>query len=194
MKREKEIRKKLNLKPMLVIPVIALIMIALSSCGEKVKSTESAKEEIASSQPQPQPQSETGNKVVAGQPVPAGEVPPPPPPPPFTIENGDTTWTEVDEMPIYQGGDKALLNFVKENIYYPENAKAKGIQGKVIVSFTVTEKGGVTNVTIVNKVSPEIDTEALRVVNSLPDFAKPGIKNGKSVRVHFMLPITFTLK
>lgn len=99
----------------------------------------------------------------------------------------------VEEMPMFPGGEPALLAFIAEHTQYPEVAKENNIQGKVIVRFCVTPKGGVDKVSILKGVDPELDKEAIRVVNTLPTF-KPGKQGGKPVPVWFMVPINFTLK
>jgi protein TonB len=99
----------------------------------------------------------------------------------------------VEEMPMFPGGDGELLTYIGKNTVYPEVAKENNIQGKVIVRFCVTSKGGVSQVSILKGVDPELDKEAIRVVNTLPAF-KPGKQGGKPVPVWYMVPITFTLK
>jgi TonB family protein len=115
------------------------------------------------------------------------------PPKPPTMAGGDTTWTQVDEMPVFHGGDTALLKYISENTTYPENAKVNNIQGRVILRFCVTSKGNVTEVTILKGVDPDLDAEAIRVVKTIPAF-EPGKQAGKPVAVWYMVPITFTLK
>jgi TonB family protein len=99
----------------------------------------------------------------------------------------------VEEMPMFPGGDEALLKYIGSNTSYPENAKKRNIQGKVIVRFCIKPDGGVTYASVLKGVSTELDAEALRVVNSLPSF-KPGMQSGKAVPVWYMVPISFTLK
>lgn len=99
----------------------------------------------------------------------------------------------VEEMPMFPGGDTELLKYIGTHTNYPEVAKENNIQGRVIVRFCVTAKGGVSQVSILKGVDPELDAEAIRVVNTLPAF-KPGKQGGKPVPVWYMVPITFTLK
>ena len=99
----------------------------------------------------------------------------------------------VEEMPMFPGGDVELLKFIAEHTQYPDVAKENNIQGRVIVRFCVTSKGAVNQVSVLKGVDPELDAEAVRVVNSLPTF-KPGKQGGKPVPVWYMVPITFTLK
>ena len=104
-----------------------------------------------------------------------------------------TPFVVVEEMPMFPGGDSELLKFIAEHTNYPEIAKENNIQGRVIIRFCVTSKGGVSQVSILKGVDPELDAEEIRVVNTLPVF-KPGKQGGKPVPVWYMVPITFTLK
>jgi protein TonB len=104
-----------------------------------------------------------------------------------------TPFVVVEEMPSFPGGDGELLKYLAANTNYPEVAKENNIQGRVIVRFCVTSKGGVNQVSILKGVDPELDAEAIRVVNTLPTF-KPGKQGGKPVPVWYMVPIIFTLK
>jgi periplasmic protein TonB len=99
----------------------------------------------------------------------------------------------VEEMPAFPGGEKALLDYIAANTIYPEVAKENNVQGKVVVGFCVTSKGGVDRVSVLKGVDPELDKEAIRVVKSLPAF-KPGKQGGKPVPVWFSVPIKFELK
>jgi TonB family protein len=122
--------------------------------------------------------------------------PPPPPPPPsekIITDKDYSPFVVVEEMPMFPGGDAELLKFIAQNTVYPENAKLNNVQGKVIVRFCVTETGNVALATVLKGVDPELDQEALRVVNILPAF-KPGKQGGKDVPVWYMVPISFTLR
>jgi protein TonB len=119
-----------------------------------------------------------------------GELPPPPQTP---EEEEYDPFVVVEEMPMFPGGDQALLNFIGEKTIYPESAKNQNIQGKVIIRFCVSPKGKVVMASVIKSVSPELDKEALRVVNTLPAFI-PGRQSGKDVPVWFMVPIAFTLR
>lgn len=105
----------------------------------------------------------------------------------------DIPFVQVDEMPVYQGGDAEILKFIGENTVYPEAAKKNGITGKVIVRFIVEKDCSVSEPTILQSVNPELDAESLRVVKTLK-FEKPAKNAGVAVRCFYMLPITFSLK
>ena len=142
--------------------------------------------------------STTGNKEVV--PLPPSPPPPPPPPPPpasdkkfaVGIKEGNAYQT-VDEMPIFPGGDEALLEYLFKNTRYPKEAKEKGIQGQVIARFIVKEDGTVSEVSILKSANPVFNDESIRVIGTLPKFT-PGKLKGKAVPVWFVIPITFALK
>ena len=99
----------------------------------------------------------------------------------------------VEEMPTFPGGETELMKFIYANIQYPEIAKENNIQGRVILRFCVTYKGGVDQVTVLKGVDPALDNEAMRVIKMLPAW-KPGKQGGKPVNVWYSVPVTFQLK
>jgi TonB family protein len=104
----------------------------------------------------------------------------------------DGAYQKVDVMPVFPGGDAGLLKLISDSTRYPKDAKEKGIQGKVIVRFMVKKDGTVSEVSVLQGVSPSLDTESIRVVKTLPKFT-PGELNGKKVPVWYVIPITFKL-
>ena len=107
-------------------------------------------------------------------------------------ETESTSYFEsADEMPEFSGGMSGLMQFITDNVTYPEKAKEANITGKVYVQF-VEKSGSVTNVEVVRGVDKNLDAEAVRVIKSLPKY-KPGKQRGKAVRVMFTVPINFTL-
>jgi len=110
---------------------------------------------------------------------------------PPVVKEGEP-FVVVEEMPLYPGGDSALLAFIAKNTKYPEAAKSKGIEGRVILRFCVTETGSIDLVTVLKGVDPSLDAEAIRVVKILPKFS-PGKQGGKAVPVWYSVPITFAL-
>lgn len=98
----------------------------------------------------------------------------------------------VEQMPSYPGGDGELRKYLAEQIKYPDVARDNGIQGRVFVQFVVNTKGKITNAIVVRGIDPSCDKEALRVVNTMPNWT-PGRQNGIPVRVQFTIPINFVL-
>ena len=104
----------------------------------------------------------------------------------------DSIYQIVDQMPEFPGGTEALLKFVANNVKYPEKAKDEEISGRVFISFVIEKDGSVSNVEVKRGIGGGCDEEAVRVIKSLPNW-KPGIKDGKPVRVSYMMPINFKL-
>lgn len=88
---------------------------------------------------------------------------------------------------------KAIMNFVSENVVYPNLAIEKNIQGKVFVSFIIDEDGSAKDPTLLRGVDPLLDAEALRVIKEMPKFYKAGFQKGKPVKVKYIIPIVFKL-
>ena len=99
----------------------------------------------------------------------------------------------VEQMPEYPGGMQALLNYLMENVKYPEDAEKQKIEGRVIAVFVVETDGSISNVEVVKPVFPSLDAEAVRVLSAMPKWT-PGKQSGKAVRVKYTVPINFQLK
>lgn len=99
----------------------------------------------------------------------------------------------VEQMPEYPGGMQALLNYLMENVKYPEDAEKQKIEGRVIAVFVVETDGSISNVEVVKPVFPSLDAEAVRVLSGMPKWT-PGKQSGKVVRVKYTVPINFQLK
>jgi TonB family protein len=182
-----------SIKIVVVMPLIAIVLLSISAFREipnsfikqlipeisAKNSTIQSAEELLPPPPPPPPSESNGNKPVSTEELTKG-----PDYEPFVI---------VEEMPMFPGGDAELLKYIAENTRYPENSKNHNIQGKVIIRFCIKPDGGVSKASVLKGVSPELDAEALRVVNSLPTFS-PGKQGGKAVPVWYMVPINFTLK
>lgn len=112
---------------------------------------------------------------------------------PFSVINGDTTWTLADRMPVYKGGERALIAYVGRSIVYPEEAKKAGTQGRVLARFRVGTDGRISMVSILKGVDPQLDAETVRVINSL-SFEKPGYRGSRPVPVWYVLPVQYSLK
>ena len=96
----------------------------------------------------------------------------------------------VEQMPSFPGGQKALLEYLAANVRYPDDCGEICFQGRVVVSFVVERDGSITEAKVVKSVYPSLDEEALRVVNGMPKWS-PGKLNGETVRIKYVIPITF---
>ena len=94
----------------------------------------------------------------------------------------------VEVMPQFPGGNLAMMQWISENIRYPEDAPCS--MGRVVVSFVVGKDGSISDAQVVRSVGKEHDAEALRVVKAMPKW-KPGFQEGKPVPVRYQLPVAF---
>jgi protein TonB len=101
---------------------------------------------------------------------------------------------EVDAGPEFEGGLKALLQFVSSHLRYPAFAADEGKEGTVYVRFVVDEKGRVGDLKLQNNLGYGLDDEARRVVSMIPDFKSPAKVKGRAVKVYYQLPIKFKLR
>lgn len=133
-----------------------------------------------------------GNDEVGGAVLKAKEDIAAPEPPKHVVEE-TKIFTVVEQMPMYPGGDGALMGYLRDNIKYPTVAAENGVQGRVVVGFVVERDGSITDVKILRGVDPSLDREAMRVVKSMPRW-NPGKQNGSAVRVKYQVPVSFRLQ
>ena len=136
---------------------------------------------------------------------------------PEVEQDPDTAvFSVVEKMPEFPGGMQALMTFLASNVKYPAIAQEAGVQGRVLVKFTISKTGKVKDARVIRGIpaisAPEpvlesekemyekkaeaayqINTEALRVVESMPDWI-PGQQKGQAVNVSYTLPINFKLQ
>lgn len=109
--------------------------------------------------------------------------------------DGATTMMQqenVEQNPEFPGGQEALMKYLSTNMKYPAKAQENGIEGRVLVKFVVNTDGTISDAAIQKSVDPDLDAEALRVVNAMPKW-NPGKKDGEVVRTSFTMPIVFRL-
>ena len=98
-----------------------------------------------------------------------------------------------EQMPIFEGGDAALLKYLRENLKYPDKTKDRGVQGRLVIGFIVEKDGSLTDVKVLRPVDIDLDAEVLRLVKGMPKWI-PGRHNGQRVRVRYLLPIHICLQ
>lgn len=112
--------------------------------------------------------------------------------------------TSVDIPPLFEGCDDPLISeeqrqacsvpkiqaFINQNIVYPDSARARNIEGVVVVRFSVTNEGKISDLELVRTIGGGCGQEAMRVVRMMPDF-RPALRNGVAVATKMTLPIRF---
>ena len=99
-----------------------------------------------------------------------------------------------DTFPLFKGEDPhgAFSEWVNGKLRYPEDAMNQGIQGAVLVGFTINEDGRLASMQILESPCPSLGMEALRVLAKSPKWT-PGTIAGKPVKVRYTFPINFYL-
>ncbi|MBR7157471.1 MAG: TonB family protein [Bacteroidales bacterium] len=104
----------------------------------------------------------------------------------------------IAQKPKFKKSDTQMQEFthyVFSQLKYPKRCIAEGIQGRVMLSFTITKEGDVTGVRILRGLDSELDAEAVRVVSSSPRWETPGLdKSGRAVSTSVVFPVIFQLK
>lgn len=152
-----------------VLPAFALLVAGNISCSQDASQTEDAKEEVVA------PVSPEAKEA------------------PADSTAKEEVFMVAEQMPEFPGGMKELLKFLQDNLKYPENAMKNNVQGRVIVQFVVEKDGTLTEFKVARSVDPDLDAEALRVLQTMPKW-KPGMQKGQVVRVKFTVPVSFKLQ
>jgi protein TonB len=107
-------------------------------------------------------------------------------------ENPNQIFTAVEQVPTFPGGDAGFNKYLSKNIRYPAIARENNVQGRVIVQFVVEKDGSLTDIKVVRGIGSGCDEEAVRALKASPRW-KPGIQNGRPVRVQYSVPVSFAL-
>lgn len=85
-----------------------------------------------------------------------------------------------------------LMQYLSQNITYPQEAINKGIQGKVYAEFTIGIDGTISDIKIHRGIGGGCDEETIRVIKSMPKW-NPAEQKGKRIKVKHALPVQFYL-
>ena len=104
----------------------------------------------------------------------------------------DGIFDEPETKAEFPGGDMAMYKWIADNLKYPEECRAKSIQGRVTIQFVVNKDGSISEIKTLRSPNPLLSDEAIRVVSAMPKW-KPATQMDKPVRCNYRLPITFRL-
>ena len=108
-------------------------------------------------------------------------------------DGDDKVYLACENAPTFPGGTHAMYKYLAGNIKYPDEAKAAGKQGRVIVQFVVRKDGSISDVSVAKSAGNALlDNEAVRVVSSMPKW-NPGTQGSKPVNVQYTIPVQFKL-
>ena len=114
--------------------------------------------------------------------------------------------SSLDQLPCFEGCytgngpfysqdccDEAVKKFMLSHLIYPVEAKRESLEGSVVIQFIVDKNGQVVDPEIVFDPGMGLGEEALRVVQLMPRWTRPGMQNNQYVPVTFDLPVQFKL-
>ena len=110
------------------------------------------------------------------------------------IEEEAIPFQFVEKQPSFNGGNaNEFSKWVNQRLVYPEIAKENGVQGRVMLQFTVEKDGSLSNIKVLRGVDPSLDKEAVRVVSMSPKWT-PGRQRDRAVKVTYTFPVIFQLR
>jgi hypothetical protein len=95
-----------------------------------------------------------------------------------------------DVEPSFIGGEDAMKQFILSEMRYPENDREIAVKGTVFVEAIIEKDGSISQPRIALGASDELDKEALRIVESMPNWS-PAMKGGQAVRTRSIIAIPF---
>ena len=108
------------------------------------------------------------------------------------VDDESTVFFQVENMPVFPGGESALDTFIKDKMEYPAEARSKKISGSVMVQFVVEKSGTVSHIKVAKGVNEILDKEAVRIVSLFPKW-QCGTQRTHKLRVGITIPINFEL-
>ena len=98
----------------------------------------------------------------------------------------------VEDLPQFPGGAVEFMKWLTKNLKYPPSAQQRKVQGKVVAEFIVNKDGSISDIELVQRLEPQCDREALRVLRMMPKW-QAGVMDAKPCRTKVCIPIVFKL-
>lgn len=115
----------------------------------------------------------------------------------YILVSAPDPFVEVEQKPRFSGGEKAMLEYIENNIRIPEDGLKYGINQKIFIRFVVKNDGSISDAKILSSSLGALGAlnrlytdEALRLVRSFPKWI-PGKRDGHFVSAYYTIPITF---
>ncbi len=99
----------------------------------------------------------------------------------------------MSRQAAFPGGSNACAAFFNNHLVYPQTAQEQYLEGLVVVEFTITEAGNIQHIQVVESLSEECDQEAIRLVQSMPNWT-PAVRQGALKATRIRMPILFQMK
>ena len=110
------------------------------------------------------------------------------------VEDDPIPFVTVEQKPTFNGRDaNEFSKWVNSQLVYPEIAKENGVEGRVILQFTIGKDGRLQDVKVLRTPDESLAQEAVRVVSSSPKW-EPGRQRDRAVKVSYTFPVIYRLR
>ena len=110
------------------------------------------------------------------------------------VEDDPIPFVTVEQKPTFNGRDaNEFSKWVNSQLVYPEIAKENGVEGRVILQFTIGKDGRLQDVKVLRTPDESLAQEAVRVVSSSPKW-EPGRQRDRAVKVSYTFPVVYRLR
>lgn len=99
----------------------------------------------------------------------------------------------VDRKAYFPGGVESLQQFIQQMMQYPKLAQRNAVEGTVIVGLKLDKKGEIASSNILQSPGFDLDKEALRIVNKMPNW-EPALEDGRPAESKVKIAIVFGLR
>lgn len=96
-----------------------------------------------------------------------------------------------DDAEDYDCADMKMLQFIFSNMKHPDEAKAAGVSGTVVVKFTVAADGSLNSPSIVEGLGHGCDEEVVRIVSLMPKWLPATDDGGAAVDMEWEIDVKF---
>ena len=108
-------------------------------------------------------------------------------------EGKQYSYTQLEEPAVPMDGREKFYQRIGQNLRYPEEARRKGIEGRVFIQFVVNKEGKLTEIAVIKSPHHSLSIESERILRLEKDWI-PGKQKGQNVNQRIILPITFKLQ
>jgi TonB family protein len=102
------------------------------------------------------------------------------------------TYNKIRSMPGMFSGFEDLKYQFSRSLRYPPEARDRGIEGRVVLSFVVEKDGSLSSLKVHRSIGGGCDEEAIRVLKLFPRWT-PAQERGVAKRMQLLLPVNFGL-
>ena len=94
-----------------------------------------------------------------------------------TRRTQNATAAQSQSAPYPRGGFDKMKSYLKKNLQYPEEARSNGVEGSVLLEFTVNQRGKPEAIRVIRSLGRGCDQEAIRLLEKGPRWQNitPGV-------------------